>query len=157
MSCSFQSSVFQLLVLSFGTNLDRFDCSPFFSGINCSERASHGKRTPFVVNGRGEKVAVVIGIEEYEKLLEELEDLEDIRAYDEAMASEETPVPFEEAIERIERARSHTRKNNFLSLAPLYTIPLKQESLHCATLPDHPAAGNFAVARAGEFASVTTA
>jgi len=41
------------------------------------------------------------------------------------MASGETPVPFEEAIERIERERKgkwvtrfascHTRKNNFLS------------------------------------------
>jgi PHD/YefM family antitoxin component YafN of YafNO toxin-antitoxin module len=51
--------------------------------------------TQFLTNEKGEKVAVVIGIEEYEKLLEELEDLEDIRAYDEAMASGETPVPFE--------------------------------------------------------------
>jgi hypothetical protein len=64
-----------------------------------------GKERQFVVNERGEKVAVLIGIEEYGKLLEELEDLEDIRAYDEAMASEETPDPFEEAIERIERER----------------------------------------------------
>jgi PHD/YefM family antitoxin component YafN of YafNO toxin-antitoxin module len=64
-----------------------------------------GKERQFVVNERGEKVAVLIGIEEYGKLLEELEDLEDIRAYDEAMASGETPVPFEEAIERIERER----------------------------------------------------
>ena len=64
-----------------------------------------GKERQFLVNERREKVAVLIGIEEYEKLLEELEDLEDIRAYDEAMASGETPVPFEEAIERIERER----------------------------------------------------
>jgi len=48
---------------------------------------------------------VLLSSPEYEKLLEELEDLEDIRAYDEAMASGETPVPFEEAIERIERER----------------------------------------------------
>ena len=63
-----------------------------------------GKERQFVVNERGEKVAVVLSIEEYEKILEELEDLEDIHAYDEAMASGETPVPFEEAVERIERA-----------------------------------------------------
>jgi len=64
-----------------------------------------GKERQFLVNERREKVAVLIGIEEYEKLLKKLEDLEDIRAYDEAMASGETPVPFEEAIERIERER----------------------------------------------------
>jgi PHD/YefM family antitoxin component YafN of YafNO toxin-antitoxin module len=61
--------------------------------------------TRFLTNEKGEKVAVVIGIEEYEKLLEELEDLEDIRAYDEAMASGETPVPFEQAIAEIKRSR----------------------------------------------------
>jgi PHD/YefM family antitoxin component YafN of YafNO toxin-antitoxin module len=64
-----------------------------------------GKERQFVVNERGEKVAVVISIEEYEKILEELEDLEAIREYEEAKASGETPVPFDEAIARIERNR----------------------------------------------------
>ncbi len=61
--------------------------------------------TQFLTNEKGEKIAVVISIEEYQKLLEELEELEDIRAYDEAKASGETPVPFDEAIARIERNR----------------------------------------------------
>ncbi len=61
--------------------------------------------TQFLTNEKGEKVAVVIGIEEYEKILEELEDLEDIRAYDEAIASGETPIPFEQAIAEIKRSR----------------------------------------------------
>ncbi len=64
-----------------------------------------GKERQFVVNERGEKVAVVISIEEYERILEELEDLEDIRACDEAKASGETPIPLEEALARIERSR----------------------------------------------------
>ncbi len=59
----------------------------------------------FLVNEKGEKVAVVLGIEEYEKLLEELEELEDIRAFDEAEASAETAVPFEQALAEIKRAR----------------------------------------------------
>jgi hypothetical protein len=61
--------------------------------------------TQFLTNEKGERVAVVIGIKEYEKLLEELEDLEDIRAYDEAIASGETPIPFEQAIAEIKRSR----------------------------------------------------
>jgi len=61
--------------------------------------------TQFLTNEKGERTAVVISIEEYEKLLEELEELEDIRAYDEAKASGETPVPFDEAVARIERNR----------------------------------------------------
>jgi len=63
------------------------------------------KERQFLVNERGEKVAVVISIEEYEKILEELEDLEAIREYEEAKASGETPVPFDEAVARIERNR----------------------------------------------------
>ena len=60
------------------------------------------KKRQFVVNERGERVAVVISIEEYEKILEELEDRRD---YEEAKASGEIPVPFDEAITRIERNR----------------------------------------------------
>jgi len=61
--------------------------------------------TQFLVNDKGEKVAVVIAIEEYEKLLEELEDLEDIRACEEARASGETPIPLEQALEENRRNR----------------------------------------------------
>jgi PHD/YefM family antitoxin component YafN of YafNO toxin-antitoxin module len=64
-----------------------------------------GKERQFVVNERGEKVAVVISIEEYEKILEELEDLEDIRACDDARASGETPIPLEQALEENRRQR----------------------------------------------------
>jgi PHD/YefM family antitoxin component YafN of YafNO toxin-antitoxin module len=64
-----------------------------------------GKERQFVVNERGEKVAVMISIEEYEKILEELEDLEDIRAYDEAKASGETPIPLEQALAENRRNR----------------------------------------------------
>ncbi len=63
------------------------------------------KERQFVVNERGEKIAVVISIEDYENMLEELEDLEDIRDYEEAKASGEIPVPFDEAVARIERNR----------------------------------------------------
>ncbi len=67
-----------------------------------------GKERQFVVNERGEKVAVVISIEEYEKILEELEDLEDLQAvreYEEAKASGETPIPLEQALSEIRRNR----------------------------------------------------
>ena len=61
--------------------------------------------TQFLTNEKGEKVAVVINIEEYKKILEELEELEDIRAYDEAKASGETPIPLQQALDEIERKR----------------------------------------------------
>ncbi|MGC1490961.1 MAG: hypothetical protein WA798_06265, partial [Candidatus Acidiferrum sp.] len=58
-----------------------------------------------LTNEKGEKIAVIIAIEEYEKLLEELEDLWAIREFEEAKVSGEVPVPFEEAVERIEGQR----------------------------------------------------
>ena len=64
--------------------------------------------TQFLTNDKGEKIAVVISIEEYEKLLDDLEELWAIREYDEATAAGETPVPFEEATARIEQKRNRT-------------------------------------------------
>jgi hypothetical protein len=61
--------------------------------------------TQFLTNEKGERIAVVISIEEYEKLLEELEDLEDIRACDERKAAGEIPIPLEEALADIRRNR----------------------------------------------------
>jgi PHD/YefM family antitoxin component YafN of YafNO toxin-antitoxin module len=63
------------------------------------------KPTQFMVNERGEKIAVVIAIEEYEKILEELEDAEDIRAYRESKASGEVGIPLEQALAEIRRDR----------------------------------------------------
>jgi len=76
-----------------------------FRYARLSKRKYMKEPTQFLTNEKGERTAVVISIEEYEKLLEELEELEDIRAYDEAKASGETPVPFDEAVARIERNR----------------------------------------------------
>jgi len=61
--------------------------------------------THFLTNEKGEKIAVIIGIAEYEKLLEELEELWAIREFKEANASGEVAIPFEAAIERIEGQR----------------------------------------------------
>ena len=59
----------------------------------------------FLTNKNGEKIAVVITVDEYAKILEQLEELEDIRAYDEAKASGESPIPLQQALDEIERDR----------------------------------------------------
>ncbi len=48
---------------------------------------------------------MILPIKEYRELLADLEDLESIRAYDEAVASGERPVPFQMAIIDIEHSR----------------------------------------------------
>jgi len=59
----------------------------------------------YVVDVKGKRVGVVLKISDYRKLLDDLEELESIRAYDAAMASGEKPIPFEVAISRIEKRR----------------------------------------------------
>ena len=49
------------------------------------------KPTKFPSNENGERIAVLISIEEYEKLLDDLEELWAIREYDQAKAAGEIP------------------------------------------------------------------
>jgi PHD/YefM family antitoxin component YafN of YafNO toxin-antitoxin module len=53
----------------------------------------------YIVDENGKRVSVILPIEEYERLIEALEELEDIRAYDEAKAElergEDELVPWE--------------------------------------------------------------
>jgi hypothetical protein len=59
----------------------------------------------FVVDDSGERTAVILDIGEYQKLLEEAEELEAIRAYDAAKAAGDEAIPFEQAVTEIERNR----------------------------------------------------
>ena len=52
----------------------------------------------YVVDENGIKISVILDIEDYKLLLEALEELECIRAYDTAKASGDEAIPFEEAI-----------------------------------------------------------
>lgn len=56
----------------------------------------------FIVDADGNRVGVVLDISDYHKILEELEELESIRAYDLAKASGDEAIPFEQAISEIE-------------------------------------------------------
>jgi hypothetical protein len=59
----------------------------------------------FIVDENGSRIGVVLDIADYRKLLEDLEELDAIRAYDEAKASGDEAIPFEEAIAEIEQRR----------------------------------------------------
>ena len=59
----------------------------------------------YIVDENDNRIGVLLSMEDYQLLLEELEELESIRAYDEAMASSEKPVPLEQALAEIERDR----------------------------------------------------
>jgi len=52
----------------------------------------------YIVDTSGKRVEVVIDITEYRRLLDALEELESLRAYDAAKASEDEAISFEQAI-----------------------------------------------------------
>jgi hypothetical protein len=60
----------------------------------------------FKVTRTGGIISIALEVEEYKKLLDDLEELDCIRAFDAAEKSGETPVPFESAIQEIERSRN---------------------------------------------------
>jgi len=59
----------------------------------------------FVIDKNGKRTAILLDIEEYNKVLEELEELESIRAFDTAKSSGDEAIPFEQAVEEIEKQR----------------------------------------------------
>ncbi len=56
--------------------------------------------TTFITDEKGKKISAVLPIKLYQQWLDELEDLEDIRAYDKAKAKKEKPIPLRDAIQQ---------------------------------------------------------
>ena len=59
----------------------------------------------FIVDENGKRLGVLLDIEDYHRLLEEVEELEAIRAYDAAKASGDEVLPLEQALAEIEKDR----------------------------------------------------
>jgi ribosomal 30S subunit maturation factor RimM len=59
----------------------------------------------YIVDEKGNRTGVILNIEDYREVLEDLEELESIRAYDAAKTSKEELIPFEQAIKEIEIER----------------------------------------------------
>jgi len=65
--------------------------------------ATHTER--FLVDEEGHRLGVVLDIAEYQEILEDLEELASIRAYDAAKASDDEAIPFVQALREIQRSR----------------------------------------------------
>ncbi|MCC6759894.1 MAG: hypothetical protein IT252_01695 [Chitinophagaceae bacterium] len=59
----------------------------------------------FITDKKGKKISVVLPMKEYKKMLEELEELEDIRSFDEAMADKKPSVPIDKAFKVLDAKR----------------------------------------------------
>ena len=54
----------------------------------------------YITDTDGNKVSVVIPLAEYEQILEELDELDDIRLYDDAKASKEPSISIDEFVKQ---------------------------------------------------------
>ena len=59
----------------------------------------------YITDNNGNKISVVLSLKEYKAIIEELEELEDIRTYDETIKFKESSLPIDEAFEMIEQKR----------------------------------------------------
>jgi len=56
----------------------------------------------YVIDENRERKAVLIPLAEWEEILDRLEELDDIQAYDEAKSGVQETLPFEQAVREIE-------------------------------------------------------
>ena len=59
----------------------------------------------YITDNEGKKVSVILPLKEFEDMVEELEELEDIRLYDAAKTLNEPSIPIDEAFKIIDAAR----------------------------------------------------
>lgn len=62
-------------------------------------------KTQYITDDNGKKVAVILPITEYEKLMEEVDELESIKAYDKAKSRKQEFAPAAEVFKSIEKKR----------------------------------------------------
>jgi hypothetical protein len=63
-------------------------------------------RQQFIEDSQGKRIAVLMPIDQYNKMMEQLEEIDDIRAYDAAKAEDDEVIPFDQAVNEIEKGRN---------------------------------------------------
>ena len=62
-------------------------------------------REQFITDNKGRKISVVLPLSDYKKMQEELEELEDIRVYDEVKARKEERISFNDYLVQRKRRK----------------------------------------------------
>jgi len=63
----------------------------------------------YIIDKKGNRISVVIPVTEFETILDDLEELEDIRLYDDAKSVNEPSIPIDKAFEMIEEKRKNKK------------------------------------------------
>ena len=64
-------------------------------------------KTQFLTDEKGNKISIVIPLEEYKRILEDLEELEDIRLFDEVKARNEKSIPFDQYLKLRQKKKKY--------------------------------------------------
>jgi PHD/YefM family antitoxin component YafN of YafNO toxin-antitoxin module len=62
-------------------------------------------KTQYVTDDQGKKVAVILPVKDYEKIMDDLDELECIKAYDNAKTRKQEFIPAAEVFKTIEQKR----------------------------------------------------
>lgn len=62
-------------------------------------------KNQYITDINGKKISIILPIRVYEKLMKQLEELEDIKAFDEAMKNEAEEISIHETFREIESIR----------------------------------------------------
>jgi PHD/YefM family antitoxin component YafN of YafNO toxin-antitoxin module len=63
----------------------------------------------YITDNKGKKISVVLPVKEFKTIMEELEELEDIRLYDEGKKSKGSSIPIDKAFKMIEAKRKNKK------------------------------------------------
>ncbi|MFI5196188.1 MAG: hypothetical protein ACHQD8_03795 [Chitinophagales bacterium] len=63
----------------------------------------------YITDPEGTKLSVILAMQEFKSIMEELEELDDIRLYDEAKADTDPSIPIDEAFKMIEANRQNKK------------------------------------------------
>ncbi|MBW8051138.1 MAG: hypothetical protein FVQ77_12525 [Cytophagales bacterium] len=63
--------------------------------------------TQYITDDHGKTLAVVVPVKDYEKIMEELDEFECIKAYDKVKARKQEFVPAADVFKSIEQKRKH--------------------------------------------------
>lgn len=64
-------------------------------------------KTQFITDEKGNKISIVIPLEEYNRMVEDLEELDDIRLFDEVKARNEKSIPFEQYLNQRQKKKKY--------------------------------------------------
>jgi hypothetical protein len=68
-----------------------------------------GLKPQFVTDNTGKKIAVMIPLKEYELMLQELEEIEDVKLYDAVKSKGEKSIPFDTYLKQRDKRKRNAK------------------------------------------------